>query len=238
MDIGTDCVGVDGAKSGWIAVFRLGSRLGWSFHSQAGDLVDSHAQARVIAVDIPIGLPQRNGRQADFLARKFVGGKRASSVFSAPVRGILGAASQPEASRMHRMIDGRGFGAQSFAILSKIREWDCVLQSDSRARRAVYEIHPEVSFAAMNGGLGNGLAFSKRKPQGHAERVELLANEFGSACVERLLGSVPKSAAAKDDVLDGLVALWSAERISRSAAMSLPCPPVADATGLLTAIWY
>ena len=29
---------------------------------------------------------------------------------SSPVRGVLLAASQPEASRLHRAIDGRGFG--------------------------------------------------------------------------------------------------------------------------------
>ncbi|WP_318639559.1 DUF429 domain-containing protein [Stenotrophomonas sp. STM01] len=44
--------------------------------------------------------------------------------------------------------------------------------------------------------------------------------------------------AAKDDVLDALVALWSAERVAAGEAVSLPTLPVSDATGLATAIWY
>ena len=233
-----NCVGVDGAKSGWIAVWWAEAALTHCVYSSARSLVDAHRQARVIAVDIPIGLPDRGGRRADTEARQFVGGRRASSVFSSPIRGILDATSQPEASRQHREIDGRGFGAQSFAILSKIREWDDLLQSDAQARAAVREIHPEVSFSALNGGRGMGLAFKKKSQEGAATRTELLSAVFGSEQVARLVHSVARRQAARDDVLDALIALWSAERVAAGESVSLPTPPDSDGTGLSIAIWY
>lgn len=232
------CVGVDGAKSGWIAVWWSGNALAYQVYPDARTLVEAHRSARVIAVDIPIGLCERGGRQADSQARTFVGGKRASSIFSTPVRGILDAASQTEASRRHRDIDGRGFGAQSFAILSKIRQWDDLLGSDAQARQCVREIHPEVSFAALNGGQGRGLVDPKRTFAGAEARVSLLADVFSREVVMSLVRSVPVRQAATDDVLDALVALWSAGRIAAGHAGSLPAPVVPDATGLPAAIWY
>lgn len=234
----TDCLGVDGAKAGWVAAFRDGPGLGWALYPDARTLVEENRSARVIAVDIPIGLPDRDGREADTLARRFVGGKRASSVFSVPVRGILDAQTRAEASTLHRTIDGRGFGAQSFAILPKIRQWDALLQSDAMAREIVREVHPEVCFAALNGGHGNGAVASKHTAQGLAERLALLVGQFGDAPVRLLLGAVPRRSAKADDVMDALVALWTAERIAAGMACSLPSPVVPDATGLPACIWY
>lgn len=152
------------------------------------------------------------------------------------MRGILDAASQAEASRRHRLIDGRGFGAQSFALLPKIRQWDALLAADAQARAVVREIHPEVSFAAL-GGQG-GLQAGKKTWEGAALRRGLLAGVFGEAAVLALLQSVPRREAAADDVLDALVALWTAGRIARGHAGSLPAPVVPDAVGLPAAIWY
>lgn len=233
-----DCVGVDGAKSGWIAVWRANNLLEARVYPSPSSLVANHKQAQIIAVDVPIGLSDQGARMADAEARRFVGGRRACSVFSSPVRGILDATSQPEASRRHRAIDGRGFGAQSFAILPKIREWDELLQCDSQARLTVREIHPEVSFAALNGGLGRGLDFRKKAPEGIALRKELLSPIFGSAQLEGLLAMVDRRMAAIDDVLDAVVALWSAERIITGRAHSLPATPATDSAGLVSAIWY
>lgn len=233
-----ECVGVDGASSGWIAVWRMQRELAWQVHGDARALVHAHQQAGVIAVDIPIGLSDSGGRLADALARSFVGGRRAYSIFSTPVRGILDAKNQPEASQRHREIDGRGFGAQSFAILSKIREWDELLHSNPQVRRMVREVHPEVSFAALAGGAGQGLVASKRTSTGIAARSALLAAAFGEAAIADLLSAVPRREAKADDVLDALAALWTAERIRDGVACSLPAEVIPDATGLDAAIWY
>nr|WP_246505205.1 DUF429 domain-containing protein [Coralloluteibacterium stylophorae] len=229
-------VGVDGAKSGWLAVWATDTQLGFEVHADVGALRAAHANAAVIAVDVPIGLSDAGPRTADVLARKFVGGVRASSIFSSPVRGVLGASSQAEASRLHRDIDTRGYGAQAFAILSKIREWDGCLAADAGFAARVHEVHPEVCFAALAG--GKGLVESKKTPEGAARRRALLHAEFGDAAVSDLLARVPRRLAAPDDVLDALAALWSARRIAVGQHESLPNPPEVDSTGRRRAIHY
>lgn len=228
-------VGVDGARDGWLAVWRDQAGVAFSRYADAQQLICEHRAADVIAVDVPIGLTENGPRESDVLARRFVGGRRACSIFSAPVRGVIDCSTQPLASQRHREIDGRGFGAQAFAILPKIREWDDLLHRDEGARLRVREVHPEVSFAALNGGIG--LALSKKRSGGLAARKMLLADSFAGE-VDRLLRNVPRGMAAADDVLDALVALWTAERILAGTARSLPDPIHFDALGLPIAIYY
>jgi predicted RNase H-like nuclease len=230
------CVGVDGARHGWIAVWEQGQGLGFHVYGDPSALCSAHCDADVIAVDIPIGLSDRGPRAPDMEARRFVGRRRASSIFPAPVRGIIDAATQPEASRRHRDIDGRGFGAQAFGILPKIRIWDELLVGDDLVRSRVYEMHPEVSFAALNGGIG--LAEPKKSTEGAAVRITLLNGEFGAEEVQALLADCPRRMAATDDVLDALVALWTAKRISSGVARTLPTQPTLDSAGLRTAIYF
>ena len=230
------CVGVDGARHGWLAVWEQGQSLDHARYDDPAALCSAHAQAEVIAFDIPLGLPDRDQRAADVLARKFVGGFRASSIFSAPVRGILDATSQAAASRRHRAIDGRGFGAQAFAILAKIRAWDDLLRADAALQARVFEVHPEVSFAALNGKVG--VADRKKSEAGRELRTALLGHEFGFKRVHNLLEACPREVAAPDDVLDALVALWSAKRIALGEAQTLPSPAGVDSAGLRMAIHY
>ena len=230
------CLGVDGAKSGWIAVWLANGKFEFDVYASAAHVLGMHPDAAVIAVDIPIGLSDVGPRAADVLARKFVGGRRASSVFSSPVRGILDSDSQAEASRRHREIDGRGFAAQAFGILPKIREWDLLLRSNRRAREKVREVHPEVCFAALEG--NGGLVESKKSAEGAARRTAILAHQFGDFEVSALVTRVPRSRAAPDDVLDALAALWSANRIASGVAESLPSPAEIDSVRLGRAIWY
>lgn len=232
------CLGVDGAGSGWIAIWREGSNLGWQRYDDAEALWLANTDATVIAVDIPIGLDDQSARATDREARAFVGGKRASSVFAAPMRPALNAATRLEAQTIQKKLGGKGVAAQAFAIYPKIRQWDHLLRHDEQARNRVREIHPEVSFAAMRGGAGQGIVEPKRSPEGQAIRFALLAKHFGKKAVERLRETIPKRVAAIDDVHDALAALWSAERIAGATAQSLPDPPRVDSLGLMMAIWY
>lgn len=229
-------VGIDWAKGGWLGVWRAGDEFEFALYDDVAEVRSACADAQVIAVDVPIGLSDTGPRDPDVAARRFVGGRRASSVFSAPVRGVLDARSQAEASARHRAIDGRGFGAQAFGILPLIRQWDEEIAGDPELARRVYEIHPEVSFVALAG--GQGLAEPKKSRAGHYRRVALLGQAFGFATVTNLLERVPRSVAAADDVLDALAALWTGERIAAGKAGWLPDPPARDAAGQRMAIAY
>ncbi len=220
--------GVDGCPAGWAVALDHGGDLRFEIVPTIADVI-----ARVpgiIGIDIPIGLPESGARAADRLARQASG--RPSSVFPTPVRGVLGLATHAEASARHRAIDGRGLTIQAFGILPRIAEVDAALRADLRLVERVIEVHPEVTFATM---AGRRLAHSKKTREGRAERLALLAPDFGDAPATAGTGILRRHL-APDDVLDAFAALWTARRIASGTSRSLPDPPPLDAAGLPMAV--
>lgn len=235
-EIEAPVVGVDGCKRGWLAVVRGPDtgRLHVEVHGTAVALLAAHGDAVAIAVDIPIGLRAQGHRAADVAARKALGSGRASSVFLTPPRPVLDAETYAEANAASRRLDGRGVSAQVWAIAPKIREWDAALRDDASARGRTHEVHPELSFAQMNG--GKPLAAGKKSIEGALARRGLLVQYYGESAVAGVERSYDRKAAGMDDLYDALAALWSAERIARGEARSLPEPGEVDAMGLVAAI--
>jgi predicted RNase H-like nuclease len=201
--------GVDGTKGGWVAVELedgrfLKDRLLRPVETDFSEL----AHAEVIAIDVPIGF---GPRQADGEARAFLRGA-ASTVFTTPTRRLLEAPFGP----------GLGISAQAHALGPRILHVTQLAESDPRIR----EVHPEVSFRAMN--EGRPLRYRKRSAGGALERIALLQRR---GIVIETLGE--SASAPLDDVLDAAAAAWSAARISRGEASSLPDPPDSG-----VAIWY
>ncbi len=200
-------VGVDGYARGWVAVELHDGRFAdaRTFRGFAG-VVDAHADADCIAVDIPIG---GGPREADELARKFVG-PRWASVFPTPPVEVIELDDYREAVRRHPSLS-----RQSFALFRKIREVAAV----PHERPRIVEVHPEVSFCALQGAyLG-----PKTTWNGFMERRRLLA-EAGIDLPDELETGMPLV-----DVVDAGVAAWSARRYALGEAESLGDPP---------AIWY
>ncbi len=161
----------------------------------------------VVAVDMPIGLPDRGRRQADILARVAVGPRR-SSVFMTPVRAAMEASDHASAVVLNRERAGEGLSVQAFSLKPKmlqVQQW--VRETSLR----VVEVHPEVSFAQLAGGVFN---LRKSTWAGAERRRALLAGELGEA----------GAAVAVDDILDAAVAAWAARRVARGQALSMPDP--------------
>ena len=81
-------VGVDGCKGGWFSV-GLDNCDGYEVQvfKTFDELLAHYAEACLVLVDIPIGLPQGGeGRDCDPEARKLLGRPRGSSVFPTPTR--------------------------------------------------------------------------------------------------------------------------------------------------------
>lgn len=219
-------VGADVWKKGWIAVVTVG---GWiasiDAYDTMADLASAEADAQVIAVDIPIGLPVAPPRAADAAARRFIGA-RGSSVFPTPPRDVLECATYKEALQFSRERYGIGLTAQSYALRERILETDAVARSDER----VIEIHPEVTFRAL---AGRPLRFSKRTWNGHSERRRLLSGA-GLSLPDRLpdaVGAVPA-----DDVLDAAAGVWTAARYVAGEARTVP--DEMPLPGFGEVIWY
>jgi predicted RNase H-like nuclease len=115
----------------------------------AGVLAAPEAPA-VIAVDIPIGLPERvgyGGRAAENAVRPLLG-MRQSSVFSVPSRAALAAQDYGEACRIALATSQppRKVSKQLYMIAPKIREVDACLRADAVAAARVFEMHPELAY--------------------------------------------------------------------------------------------
>jgi predicted RNase H-like nuclease len=228
--------GVDGCPRGWIVVVSEGdedrlSLLGVSVAPTFKDVVATTLLCDAVAVDIPIGLSDGPARAADLAARRFLHGRRASSVFPAPVRPVLGALDDyVKACALSSEACGKKLSKQAFNILPKISQADAALLPADQAR--LRECHPEVTFAALNGGAA--MRFNKKTPAGRTERASLLSSLFDE---DVPTWHVP-SGAARDDLYDAAVLCWTAARIANGFACSLPAEPTLDGRGLRMEIVY
>jgi predicted RNase H-like nuclease len=217
--------GLDGYPRGWIAVVLRDGRFEHALVGPTlGDVVGRLDAAAVIGVDIPIGLPAEGRRPCDLLARAVVGPRRASVFFTAP-RPVWEAPDYATARQVAAGLGGASVSAQTYALRAKVLEADALARNDDR----LVEVHPEVTFATMAGGY---LVHSKSTWAGIATRRRLLRDE-GIELPDEL---GPAGAAGVDDVLDAAGVAWSAGRIARGEACSLPPDAQPGPDGLVAAI--
>lgn len=233
--------GIDGCKGGWIAVeAEVGSSVLQSHMVRDIGAYLSGSQApNIVAIDIPIGLTDSGPRKCDLLARAVIQ-PRGSSVFPSPIRSALAARTREEAHAISMHHQGKGVGAQSFGIYSKIREIDDLLAESPALRSRVYEIHPELCFAALKG-EGERLKpmpHPKKSLQGATERLALVEDFFGQGSFAAIRKRHAASIVSDDDILDAMAAAWTAIRIAAGSAKSCPPDPEVDACGLRMAMWY
>lgn len=235
--VGSVVLGVDGCPGGWYAARRdeAGGEITGRVYRHFRELLDDAPVSAIIAVDIPIGLLDAGSRPCDVAARHALAPVRGSSVFPAPLRPMLAVATHAEASAVRRAVEGKGMSIQAFGILRKVAEVDRVLRERPTRAGMVYEVHPELSLATMNGGAP--VRAPKKSPDGRLARTALLARTFGNG-VERLLADRERVAAGADDVLDAVAALWTAVRIGDGLAQRVPTASLHDAHGLRMAIHH
>jgi predicted RNase H-like nuclease len=223
-------IGVDGCAGGWITASRRAGRgeIVCRRIERLEALFTDAVTPGVVAVDVPIGLLARGARLCDVEARRLLGARR-SSVFTPPLRSMLGATSQALASRVRRRLEGKGVSIQAWGIVPKIREVDRLLRADPGRCRIVREAHPELCFFVLNG--GRPMREPKKTAAGRAERMALLGTWCGAAAA-RALGDRKALGCQADDIVDALVLLWTAERIQRGEAVTIPAQPPRDACGL------
>lgn len=220
-------VGIDGCRTGWIAVVLGEADIG-VFHLPTIDALSEFVPDPTgIGIDIPIGLPDVGRRSADVEARLFLGSRR-QSIFYTPVRAVLEAATHVDATAVSRQLTGSGISRQSHALAQKILEVERWLPT---APCEVWEVHPEVSFALLT---GRPALASKKTWAGMIERRDAL--EAAGINLDRAPHSVGLQAAV-DDMLDAGVVAWSVARLLAGTARSFPEPPAIAASGRAVAIW-
>ena len=227
-------VGVDGCKAGWLCFTVDLHNYETDFHilPHFADVLIDFKCADVVAVDIPIGLPQSGARACDIEVRRRLGKPRSNSVFPAPIRPILRATTYEKACQKSLRAGGKKISKQAFGILSKVREVDRV--TSPGLQNWVYEVHPELCFCALNG--GKAMRFGKLSASGRAERMKLLSKAYPQ--IRTHLDQLERRLAGPDDLLDAAVAAWTAVRIGQKQAVHLPEKPEFDGTGLRMEISY
>lgn len=227
-------IGVDGCRSGWLGVsWDGGKTAGAAIYPAFADILQLNAH--FIAVDMPIGFPERaetGGRLADRLARKRLGARQ-SSVFGVPARSAVMELDYGRACAANLAASDppRKIAKQIFHIFPKMRELDALLTPALQER--VSEVHPELAFTLMNGERPLDLPKKikgRPSPDGMALRRALLVKAgFPMGNVEY----PPKSSGwAEDDLLDACACAWSAFRLKTGQALRLPSEPALDARGL------
>ena len=182
----TTLAGVDGCKFGWLCITKdlEDGTLNSIIFKSTAELFAQAPSPAVFAIDIPIGLTDSGPRQCDIQARRLLGARRGTSVFPAPIRPVLNAATREEADKIHRSIDGRGVNVFSWNLYPRIRDVDIELQKNPHLRDKVYEVHPEISLRALNDGVP--IIAAKRNTQGESIRRSLVENHFGAGAFDEI----------------------------------------------------
>ncbi len=228
-------VGVNGCPGGWLAISwdTEGKALTPAVHRSFADLLSAYPDAAAIAVDIPIGLAADGPRQCDVEARKVLGPRR-SSVFPAPHPNVLDAPTYEEALALAKELTGKGISKQSFAIHARVAEVNRALTPELQQR--VFEVHPEVCFWALAG--GRPMNYPKKILPGFEERRGLLRAALGIDIPDLRTARGMARPAGADDVLDAIVAAWTAHRFATGNEGRFPKEPLTDANGLRMEMVY
>ncbi len=163
-------IGIDGCRGGWLVVQRAGPTIDAELVTDLAPLFDQVRSGAVaaLAIDMPIGLLDRQPRTCDVEARKLLGPRR-SSVFPAPIRVTLGAEDYDDACHRSRSASGKALSKQAFNLLPKIAEIDRLVLPDDQDR--IVEAHPECAFVRL---AGAPLESAKRTAEGQRLRERLL----------------------------------------------------------------
>jgi predicted RNase H-like nuclease len=235
--------GADGCPAGWIAAFvrPAGGDGHIEIFSSFADVLAAPQAPPVVAVDIPIGLPERTGaggRAAENAVRPLLGARQ-SSVFSVPARAAIYESDYVGACRaaLATSEPPRKVSRQLFNIAPKIREVDGVLRADPASTERVYEVHPELAFWRLNG--GQALTEPKKvKGRPYPPGLDLRRTLLRAAGLPaKLVNAKPPRGAAEDDLVDALACAAVARRLHAGQARPFPDPPPRDAHGLPMAIW-
>ena len=242
----SEFVGVDGCKGGWFSVGLDSGCYETAVFPTFRELLDYYASAKLILVDIPIGLPEgEGGRDCDREARKMLGRPRGSSVFPTPTRQTVQQATREPgdyraACNIERGIIGRGKGIskQTFAIAPKIAEVDEAIRARGPGvEPLVREVHPELLFCGLSS--GKPMESPKKGNPGRDERLRVLqeAEPRAQKIYEGGCCKFRRKVVARDDILDALAAAVVAYH-HHDRLRTLPeCPPK-DPKGLPMEIVY
>ena len=118
---------------------------------------------------------------------------------------------------------GKRISKQSWNLFPKIKEAQEFLDNKSINKLRVFEVHPELSFMAMNDMIL--VQASKKTDIGREIRIKLIQKFFPKFSFESVRNEYKKNQALDDDIVDSVSVLWSTQRIVDNIANFVPKDP-------------
>jgi predicted RNase H-like nuclease len=178
----------------------------------------------LVVIDIPIGLLDTGRRLCDTEVRGAIGARR-NSVFTAPIRHMLGATSYDDACNRRFCTEQKKCSKQLYGILHLIAGVDSVMRARPELQQRIREGHPEYSFTLMADGP---MRSHKSKPDGRTQRRALLRQRFPD--IDEQMAAT--NWAPQVDVHDAYALLWTARRILAGNESARPSEAQFDSKGL------
>jgi predicted RNase H-like nuclease len=212
---GDHVLGVDGCKAGWVGVVLpltsdapvcavLGATL--------SELAAQVGPVAAMGIDMPMRLTDTPWPRASELAAKACLGPSGSRLFITPPRAAYAEADYAAACQVAIRLTGKAFSRQAWALRRKIDELEAWWRS---AGCGVWEVHPELSFAAMTGAV-------IRPPKSTWSGLEVRRAALAEAGIVVPADIGDAGRAGPDDVLDAAAAAWTTRRIAARTARSFP----------------
>ena len=214
--------GIDGCKYGWLVAQLQGNKnISFWLIESLDNINDINKKSSVIGIDIPLELHGKGTRMAEKEARVFLG-SRASTIFSPPAIKTLNAKTYEDACRINYKEEGKKISKQTWYILNKIKEARKIYL-DKASNKKLFEIHPELSFMAMNN--MKVLSDSKKTIEGRKKRLKLINIYYPHFNFSQVREKFLRKDVADDDILDVIAVLWSTQKIIDNIASYVPKKP-------------
>lgn len=201
-------LGIDGCRAGWAVALEVAGAVKVRVFETLEQMIEETGATRAV-IDMPIGLPEYQDRGVETLARAQLGPRKAS-VFNVPIRSAVYASTFEAACALNFEAKGKKISLQSWHLCPKIKELDALLRQDQSLQERMFEAHPELAFAVLN---GSPMVASKKCAQGQNERIAVLkrCGIPAEVVIQTVYQDFRKSDLQIDDVLDALVLFWVAK---------------------------
>ena len=210
-------LGIDGCKFGWIVATLSQKQIEFYLVEHLDKLENFFLNETIVGIDMPVDLITSNSRSADIQARQLLK-SRASTIFNAPVIDALYEKNYESASRLNFEKTQKKISKQSWYLFNKIKQ----IQKFKKEHVgfSFYEVHPELSFMAMND--MRVIVEPKKTPEGQTMRRTMIKSLFPSFNFDLVRQKFNKTDVADDDILDAMAVLWSTQRIVDKMAEFVP----------------
>jgi len=217
-----DIFGIDGCRFGWVvAEEKTKGHLSIQLIESLNYLESVISKKAIAGIDIPLAIHKKGFRMADAEARVLLK-SRASTIFSAPAKETLLSDNYNDACAINESICGKKISKQSWFLFSKIKEARTIF-CQAHKKIKLYEVHPELSFMAMND--MRVIELGKKTDEGFKMRHKLVKKLFSKFDFEQTRANFKRCDVADDDILDAIAVLWSTQKIVANIASYVPKKP-------------